>query len=317
MAVDTPYTLLQGKYKFPLIGLGTFKGDSGDDEVYQATKVALEIGYRHIDTAYIYQTEAAVGKAIREHPNLNREEVFVVSKLWQTFHQPEHVEPALERTLKNLGFDYLDLYLMHWPMAWEFRGYEFDNLRCYDADGNMPCVDVPVIDTWRAMEKLVEKGSVRMIGVSNFTIPMLERLLAECNIKPVVNEIEVHPAFPQTELIEYCRQHNIFVSAYSPLGNPGYKDHKMPVLEEPRIIEIAEKYNLTPQQLFIFYGVSRGYAVIPKSVTPSRIKANFDYVKIADEDIEEITKIGLLHKVRTCDPVKLFGRDNNVFGDYN
>jgi diketogulonate reductase-like aldo/keto reductase len=223
--------------------------------VYEATKVALDNGYRHIDTAHICkystpilscqsdpplwividQTEKAVGKAIREHPTVTRDEVFVVSKLWQTFHQPEHVQPAINHTLQNLGFESLDLYLMHWPMAWEFKGYEFEDMRRCDAQGHIGCVDVPVIDTWRAMEKLVENGSTKLIGVSNFTIPMLEQLLAECKIKPVVNEIEVHPSFPQTELVEYCQQKGIVVSAYSPLGNPGYRGNNMPVIEDPKV----------------------------------------------------------------------------------
>lgn len=183
----------------------------------------------------IDQTEKAVGKAIRDHPTITRDEVFVVSKLWQTFHQPEHVQPAINHTLQNLGFDSLDLYLMHWPMAWEFKGYEFEDMRRFDAQGHIGCVDVPVIDTWRAMEKLVENGSTKLIGVSNFTIPMLEQLLAECKIKPVVNEIEVHPSFPQTDLVEYCQRQGIVVSAYSPLGNPGYRGNSMPVIDEPRV----------------------------------------------------------------------------------
>ncbi|CAO3594721.1 unnamed protein product [Absidia cylindrospora] len=266
MAADIPYSLLEGKYKFPHIGLGTFKGNSGDDEVYEATKVALDNGYRHIDTAYVYQTEVAVGNAIREHPTVSREDVFVVSKLWQTFHQPEHVQPALERSLKNLGFDYLDLYLMHWPMAWEFNGFDFDDLKPTDENNHIKCVDIPVIYTWRAMEKLVENGSVRSIGVSNFTIPMLESLLSQCNIKPSVNEIEVNPSFPQNELVEYCQQHGIVVCAYSPLGNPGFQGKELAVVDEPRIIEIAKKYCLSPQLLFLSYGLSRGCAGIKQKI---------------------------------------------------
>ncbi|ORZ22539.1 NADP-dependent oxidoreductase domain-containing protein [Absidia repens] len=274
MAADIPYSLLDGKYKFPHIGLGTFKGNSGDDEVYEATKKALDIGYRHVDTAYVYQTEAAVGNAIREHPSVSREDVFVVSKLWQTFHQPEHRS---------------------------------------DENNRFKCVDIPVIDTWRAMEKLVENGSVRSIGVSNFTIPMLESLLSQCSIKPSVNEIEVNPSFPQNELVEYCQEHGIVVCAYSPLGNPGFQGKELAVVDEPRIIEIAKKYHLSPQQLFLSYGLSRGCVVIPKSVTASRIKDNFHYVRIADEDIKEITEIGLKHKLRTCDPGKMWGPDNDIF----
>lgn len=211
-----------------MIGYGTFGGADAPELVYKAAKVALEVGYRHFDTAYLCklfftkgplehvltrgcldQTEKQLGQAIRES-NVPREELFVTTKLWQTFHEPQHVRPACERSLKELGFDYLDMYMLHWPMAWKFHGYEHDKLQVRDKNGHIGCIDVPIIDTWRAMEQLVKDGLVRSIGnvstyifsgdvsltdkliylgVSNFTIPMLEELLKQAEIPPAMNQV--------------------------------------------------------------------------------------------------------------------------------
>ncbi|CAO3653594.1 unnamed protein product [Cunninghamella echinulata] len=200
-------------------------------------------------------------------------------------------------------------------MAWEFKGYEFKDIGSFRGQQDVKCIDVPIIDTWREMEKLVDEGLVKTIGVSNFTIPMLEDLLKQARIPPAVNEVELHPSLPQQELVDYCAKKNIALIAYSPIGNPGYHKGHMKITEEPKIIEIAEKYNISTYQLLLNYGVSRNYAVIPKSVTPSRIKANIQYVKIDEEDIKAITEVGLKHPVRTCSPLKMFGPSNNIFNE--
>lgn len=236
----------------------------------------------------IDQTEEALGKAIKES-NVPREELFITTKLWQYFHEPEHVRPVFERSLKLLQMDYVDMYMIHWPMSWAFQGYEFSELK---ATNNMEPLNVPIIDTWREMEKLVEDKKARSIGVSNFTIPMLEDLLSKCSIPPAVNQIEINNAFPQEELVAYCKSKNILLTAYSPLGNPGYRKGVRATLEDPVILEIAKKYNKTPVQVVLNWGVNRGYAVIPKSVTPSRIEANLVYFKMEESDVEAITALG-------------------------
>ncbi|KAL1926355.1 hypothetical protein VTP01DRAFT_5876 [Rhizomucor pusillus] len=319
MAANVPTIKLSSGYELPMIGYGTFGGADAPDLVYKAAKVALEEGYRHFDTAYLYKTEESLGKAIRES-SVPREKVFVTTKLWNTHHKPEHVRPACERSLKDLQFDYLDMYMLHWPMAWEFHGFEHDQLQPRDENNHIKCIDVPIIETWREMEKLVKDGLVRTIGVSNFTIPMLEDLMSKCEIPPAMNQIEIHPSLPQEEMVEWAKKHNMVLTAYSPLGNPGYSwfsstGHKK-TLEHPAVLKAAEKYNKSPVQVLINWGVARGYCVIPKSVTPERIKANIEYFKMDPEDVEEITKIGREEPVRTCDPVLMFGPDNDVFGEH-
>lgn len=225
-----------------------------------------------------------------------REELFITTKLFQYFHEPQHVRPVFDRSLELLDMDYVDLYLMHWPFSWEFKGYDFENLK---PTKNMHVTNVPVIDTWREMEKLVKDGKARSIGVSNFTIPMLEDLLSKCTIPPAVLQIEIHPSLPQEELIAYCKSKNIALTAYSPLGNPGYTNNILKTVEEPVVLDIAKKYNKTPVQVLLNWGVNRGYAVIPKSVTPSRIEANLTYFKMDDEDVEAITALGRKNPIRT------------------
>ncbi|KAI8061873.1 NADP-dependent oxidoreductase domain-containing protein [Gilbertella persicaria] len=301
-----PTVKLNSGYDFPLIGFGTFGGHDAPEKVYEATKCALEKGYRHFDTAYCYGTEAVVGKAINES-GIPREEIFITTKLWQNFHEPEHVGPVFERSLKNLGLDYVDLYLIHWPFPWKFQGYDLKELK------PSSLIDVPIIDTWRAMEKLVKEGKARSIGVSNFTIPMLEELLSKCEIPPAVNQVEIHPKLPQEELLAYCNSKNIVLTAYSPLGNPGYRDNELKTVEEPIVIDIAKKYNKSPQQVLLSWGVNRGFAVIPKSVTPSRIEANLEFFKMEEKEIEAITALGRKDQVRLCDPKNIWGPEHNIF----
>lgn len=228
---------------------------------------------------------------------MSREELFITTKLWNTFHEPQHVGPAMDLSLKNLKMDYVDLYLMHWPISWEFKGYEFSQIGGDSKD--MKQTHVPVIDTWRAMEQLVKDGKARSIGVSNFTIPMLEDLLSKCEIPPAVNQVEIHPFLPQEELLAYCKQKNIVLTAYSPLGNPGYRDNVLKSTEHPVVLEIAKKYNKSAVQVLLNFGVNRGYAVIPKSVTPKYIESNFVYFKMDDSDIEALVALGRERPHRT------------------
>ncbi|KAI8061021.1 NADP-dependent oxidoreductase domain-containing protein [Gongronella butleri] len=308
---SVPSIKLNNGKVIPSIGLGAWGGRDAPAQVYEATKVALKAGYRHFDTAYSYGTEEAIGNAIRES-DVAREDIFVTTKLSEPFHEPQHVAPVLEESLKNLQTDYVDLFLIHWPFATEFRGYKAE----FKTQGNV-LKDVPVIDTWRAMEQLVRDGKVKSIGVSNFTIPLLEDLLAKCSIPPAVNQVELHPFLPQQDLVDYCKEKGIALTAYSPLGNPSmasmFFGQDINILEEPKIKELAKKYNVQPGQVVLNWGLNRGYAVIPKSTTPNRIRDNLVTFKMEKEDIDAITNISNGNPIRIVDPAKIFGPAFKVF----
>ncbi|KAG5888071.1 hypothetical protein JTB14_010045 [Gonioctena quinquepunctata] len=257
MAGKVPTVKFNNGQTFPIFGLGTWKSKPG--EVTQAVKDAIDIGYRHIDCAHVYGNEPEVGEALKAK--------FADGTV--------KLEPALKTTLKNLGIEYLDLYLIHWPFAWKEGGDLFPKA----ADGTMAYSDVDYVDTWKAMEEVQKKGLTKSIGVSNFNKKQVERILQSCTIKPVTNQVEVHPYLNQKKLIEYLKSKDIIVTAYSPLGSPDRpwaKPGDPQLLDDPKIKKIAEKYKKTPAQVVLKYQVQRGCITIPKSVTKSRIQQNFE-----------------------------------------
>lgn len=281
--------------KMPAIGLGTWK--SAPNVVGNAIEIALNNGYRHIDCAATYANESEIGRAFNtvfSEGKVKRDEVWITSKLWNNAHRPEDVIPALKKTLADLQLDALDLYLIHWPVA--FRS-GLEGFPQSDQD-YLSLEEIPLIDTWEAMLEAKRQGLVKHVGVSNFSIKKLKDLATKTNEMPEVNQIELHPYLQQTEMLDFCKTHNIHLTAFSPLGSgdriPSMKGPDEPsLLENKTILSIAKKHDVSPAQVIINWSVSRGTAVIPKSTNASRIKENLDSLKFTldETDLQEIGKL--------------------------
>lgn len=225
--------------------------------------------------------------------------MFITNKLWNTCHDPKDVRNAIEGSLKKLNLDYVDLYLIHWPVSYEKSDKPFPA----NDSGEMMFANVDLLDTWRAMEKLVDAGLAKSIGVSNFNIKQVDYIISNARIQPVVNQIETHPYLLNKKLIKYCRTKNIIVTAYSPLGAPNRpwaSPGSKVLFNEPKLLQIAEKLNKTPAQILIRYQVQIGNVAIPKSASRERLISNlnvFDF-SLTDEDINEIETFGCID--RTC-----------------
>jgi len=263
VATTIPDISLNDGNTIPQLGFGVFQIKPKD--TVEAVSKALEVGYRHIDTAEMYGNEAEVGQAVRSS-GLDRGEVFVTSKLNNGFHRPDDARKAFDSTLSALKMDYIDLFLIHWPLP-----------TLYDGD---------FVSTWKVLEEFQRDGRARSVGVSNFQVPHLERLAAETSVVPAVNQIEAHPYFGNEEVRAYDREHNIITEAWSPIAQGK-------VLGDPTVVDIAEQLGRTPAQVVLRWHVQRGDIVFPKSTTPKRIEENFQIFdfELDDAAMERITEL--------------------------
>ncbi|GJP95719.1 hypothetical protein CBS115989_8308 [Aspergillus niger] len=298
MSLGKKVTLNSGA-QIPQLGFGTWQSAPGQvgDAVYEA----LKAGYRHLDLATIYQNQREVAEGIKraykDVPGLKREDIFITSKLWNSQHDPAVVEKALDECLAELELDYLDLYLVHWPVSFTTGSELFPLVKDSSVEGGDVVIndDISIVDTWKAMTQL-PKSKARTVGVSNHMIPHLEAIINATGVVPAVNQIERHPVLQSNELIEYCQKKGIHVTAYSAFGNNGFG---VPLLvTRPEVKEVAESASkrlgttVTPAQVILAWSQVGGHSVIPKSVTPSRIHENFKEVELTPEEIAKVSELG-------------------------
>ena len=278
------FALNDGRGEIPALGFGTSLSDN--TKTRDAVKTAVEVGFRHLDAAERYRNEAEVGAALKElfaQRTVRREELFVTTKLWNNNHRPERVKPALQASLNRLGLDAVDLYLVHTPFA--FKPGDDQDPR--DIHGAVVYDDgVTLAETWAAMEGLVDEGLTRAIGLSDIDAEGTREIVDTARIKPAVVEVESHPYHPQWELHELCEAHGIILLAFASLGHA----LEPRLLDDPLIVSIARRVGKTPAQVLLAWGIQRGSAVLTASVTPTRIRENFDVTALPDSAIREINE---------------------------
>ncbi|CAF0952869.1 unnamed protein product [Adineta ricciae] len=285
---------MNNKVEIPRLALGTYA--TSNEEISNVIETALSVGYRHLDCAWIYGNEKGIGDGLTNQlkkGEIKRTDVFITGKLWCSFFKTERVRQQCIKSINDLQCQYLDLFLIHWPFAF------------IDQDPNkneenkfIVADDVDFVDTWKAMEALVDEGLVKSIGVSNFTEEQLERVLNMCKYKPVVNQVEIHPYCPQIELEKFCKKHDIILEAYAPLGakeRPWKTKDDPEVLEDKTIKSLADKYHVHPAAILLHYIIDRDIVCVVKSASPQRIKDNFDLFqghpfKLSQEDFDTIHK---------------------------
>ncbi len=285
--------------KMPALGLGTWKSAKG--EVYKAVRDSIELGYRHFDCAFLYFNEAEIGQAIADAISggeVKREELWITSKLWNNRHRKEQAEGAILNTLKDLQLDYLDLYLIHWPVVLK------DEIN-YPTEGShlVSLKETTLTNTWEGMIGLKENGLTKHIGVSNFSISKLGEVSKNTGIKPEMNQVEMHPFLQQNELKAYCDSQNILMTGYSPLGSADRPANRIlegepKLFENDTIAEIAYELNCSKAQVMLAWAVNRGTSPIPKSVNKDRLKENLEAadIELSDDQMQRMANVNLNYR---------------------
>src|ERR1700761_1827984 len=288
---DTKIALNNGSGAIPALGFGTLIPNTVATRT--ATKLALETGFRALDASERYRNEKEVGEAMQEvlkAGKIKREDVFIATKVWNNNHRPERVKPAFEASLKRLQLDYADLYLIHTPFAFQ----PGDDQDPRDADGNVIYdKGVTLLDTWRALEGLVDEGRCKAIGLSDVNLDQVKEIFEAGRIKPAVVHVESHPYLPQWDLLDYCRKNGIVLQEFASLGHSSEPN----LLEDPVITAIAKRVNKTPAQVLLAWAIQRGTALLTTSKTPSRIKENFEVSTLPQDAMREISE-GITSRVR-------------------
>lgn len=297
---SVPKVKLSNGARIPVLGLGTFGSDNYNaEQIAQAVDFAIRHGYRHIDCASVYGNEKEIGqilKSLLDEGVVKRDELWITSKVWNDRHGEGEVIASCKKSLEDLQLDYLDLYLVHWPFPnYHAPGCDVDSRN----PDSKPYIHAEYMAVWRQMEKLVEMGLVKSIGTSNMTISKMELLLNDFKIKPVVNEMELHPHFQQPELFDYMVKNDIVPIGYSPIGSPKRPERDRTAddtvdIEDPVVVKVAERLGVHPAVVCLKWGVQRGEVVIPFSVTPSKISSNLEAVTkdpITEEEMNELSTI--------------------------
>lgn len=289
--------------KIPSLGLGTVNPPEKMPQTKDAVKHAVKNGYRLIDTAWMYGSEPYIGEALQElfeEGVVKREDLFITTKVWPCHYNT--VEQSLQESLKQLKLDYVDLLLQHWPLCFVKQYDEHGELKSHPVDPKSGDIVLDekgdYLTTWKQLEKVYKDGSgrVRNIGVSNYPVEYLERLLKESEVVPVLNQVELHPLLPQEELSEYCNSHGILMESFSPLGSSG-----TPHLEHPLVKELSKKYGCEPGSVLLNYHVRKGNVVVPRSLNHGRIIKNADFVALSKDDLDKLSGLGREKPVRVMD----------------
>ena len=293
------YLTFKNNDKMPVLGLGTWKSAKG--EVYEVVRKAIEIGYRHFDCASFYGNESEIGMAISDaikNGDVAREDLWITSKLWNNRHKKDDIQAACEITLKDLTLDYLDLYLIHWPVVLE-------NQASYAQQSSdlISLSEVPLTQTWQGLIDLKEKGLTKHIGVSNFSIKKINQIIEESGVVPEVLQIELHPFLQQPKILNFTQEKGIFLTGYCPLGSADRPAVRI-LADEPKlfqqqiILDIAKDKDISPAQVILAWAVNRGTSVIPKSVNPERLKQNLEAadIELSTQEMTEMNSLDLHYR---------------------
>jgi diketogulonate reductase-like aldo/keto reductase len=291
LSSPSPVYKLASGYEMPVVAYGTFRSE--ENEVGPAVLEAIKAGYRHFDLAHVYGNEKDIGIAFKkafDEGLVKREDLFITGKIWNSDHEVEIVPKACDHSLSNLGLDYFDLYLIHFPVAWKHTGLDKPGW------GASELGNTPLIDTWRAMEKLVDNGKCRSIGVSNYPLILVHDLVTQARVPVACNQIEAHAYYTRESLVNYCLSRDICVTAHTPLGGGSANNDlwKTPIpLEDPVVKKVAEAHKKSPAQVLLRWLLQRGIVVLPKSVKPHRMKENSDLFgfTLSDDDMKEISAL--------------------------